>query len=66
MEAGRAGVFGFDRVCRCDGWYGTLETDWFKPYATREGELWLVTDKSEKPLGHFVVGNEEAQAIIPE
>lgn len=46
--------------------YGTLETGWFKPYATREGELWLVTDKSEKPLGHFVVGNEEAQAIIPE
>jgi len=46
--------------------YGTLESGWFKPYATREGEVWLVTDKSEKPLGHFVVGKEEAQAIIPE
>ena len=46
--------------------YGTLETGWFKPYATREAEVWLVTDKSEKPLGHFVVGKEEAQAIIPE
>ena len=46
--------------------YGTLEAGWFKPYATREGEVWLVADKSDKPLGHFVVGKEEAQAIIPE
>ncbi len=45
--------------------YGTLESGWFKPYATRAGEAWLVTDKSEKSLGHFVVGKEEAQAIIP-
>ena len=45
--------------------YGTLETGWFKPYATRRGEIWLVTDKSEKPLGHFAATEQEAQAIIP-
>ena len=46
--------------------YGTLETGWFKPYATRQGEVWLVADKAERPMGHFVVGDEEAQAIIPQ
>ena len=44
--------------------YGTLERGWFKPYQTRSGELWLVTTKQNKLLGHFVVGNEEAQAMI--
>ena len=46
--------------------YGTLETGWFKPYATRQSEVWLITDKAERPMGHFVVGGEEAQAIIPQ
>jgi len=44
--------------------YGTLERGWFKPYQTRAGELWLVTTKQGKLLGHFVVGDEEAQAMI--
>ena len=44
--------------------YGTLERGWFKPYQTRAGELWLVTTKQGKLLGHFMVGDEEAQAMI--
>ena len=44
--------------------YGTLERGWFKPYQARSGELWLVTTKQNKLLGHFVVGDQEAQAMI--
>ena len=45
--------------------YGTLESGWFKPYATRQGDAWIVTDKADQMLGYFIVGDEEAQAIIP-
>ena len=33
--------------------FGTLERGWFKPYRTQEGEVWLVTNKRNKPLGFF-------------
>ncbi len=46
--------------------YGTLERGWFKPYRTRSGELWLVTDKKGKLLGHFISLAEMADAVIPE
>lgn len=46
--------------------YGTLERGWFKPYQTRAGELWLVTDKENNVLGHFLAGEQMAEAIIPE
>ena len=46
--------------------YGTLERGWFKPYQTRSGELWLVTDKQSKALGSFVAGDQMADAIIPD
>ncbi|MEM7383411.1 MAG: sulfatase-like hydrolase/transferase, partial [Verrucomicrobiota bacterium] len=45
--------------------YGTLEAGWRKPYSTRPGAVWLITDGKDKPLGHFVVGDRGAQAIIP-
>ena len=46
--------------------YGTLERGWFKPYQTRAGELWLITDKQNKRLGYFVAGDQIADAIIPD
>ena len=45
--------------------YGTLEAGWRKPYKTHPGAVWLITDANEKPLGHFVVGDRTAQAIVP-
>jgi len=45
--------------------YGTLETGWFKPYPSRPGDVWKITDKENKPLGYFMVGDRSAQAIIP-
>ena len=44
--------------------YGTLERGWFKPYATRAGEVWLITDKSSKALGHFIAGDQISDAVI--
>ncbi|MBM83849.1 MAG: hypothetical protein CMJ78_25110 [Planctomycetaceae bacterium] len=31
---------------------------------TYSNAVWLVTDKDDKPLGHFITGGEEANAII--
>jgi len=45
--------------------YGTLERGWFKPYQAKSGEVWLVTDKQNKRLGYYLIGNETAEAIIP-
>lgn len=45
--------------------YGTLEAGWRKPYTTRPGALWLITDANEKPLGSFVVGDRAAHGIVP-
>lgn len=45
--------------------YGTLEGGWRKPQRTRPGAVWMITDKDEKPLGHFVVGDRTALAEIP-
>lgn len=44
--------------------YGILETGWFKPYKTRQGQKWLVTTNKDKPLGYFIVETEIAQAVI--
>ena len=46
--------------------YGTLERGWFKPYQTRAGELWLITDKQNNLLGHFLAGDQMADATIPD
>ena len=45
--------------------YGTLERGWFKPYRTKAGEVWLVTDKQNQSLGFFVASDQMADAIIP-
>nr|WP_246151924.1 sulfatase-like hydrolase/transferase [Rubripirellula reticaptiva] len=45
--------------------YGTLEAGWRKPYKTRPGAVWMITNADEKPLGHFVVGDRTAHAIVP-
>jgi len=47
-----------------------------KPYATiaagkssrqdsRPGAVWLIADTADRPLGHFVVGDRTARAVIP-
>lgn len=46
--------------------YGTLERGWFKPYRSSSGEVWLVTDKQKELLGHFMAGDQMADAIIPD
>jgi arylsulfatase A-like enzyme len=45
--------------------YGTLQAGWRKPYKTRPGAVWLITDDEESPLGYFVVGDRTAHAIVP-
>ena len=45
--------------------FGVLEAGWSKPQLTRAGTVWLITDTNDRPLGHFVVGDRTAQAIIP-
>ena len=45
--------------------YGTLEAGWRKPQQSRRGAVWLITDLNDQPLGHFVVGKQPAQAIVP-
>ncbi len=32
---------------------------------TRPGAVWAITDSSDQPLGHFVVGDRAARAVIP-
>ena len=46
--------------------YGTLERGWFKPYQTQANTLWLVTTKQGETLGYFLVGEQIADATIPE
>ncbi len=45
--------------------YGMMEAGKRKRQETRPGAVWLITDESDKPLGHFVVGDRTAQAVIP-
>lgn len=46
--------------------YGILQSGWRKPQNTRPGAVWLITDSDDNPLGHFVVGDRTALAVIPE
>ncbi len=46
--------------------YGVIAADDRRSQQTRPGAVWMVQDpKSKKPLGHFVVGDRTAQAVIP-
>ncbi len=44
---------------------GVLNSGWRKPLQTRPGAVWLITDLKDKPLGHFIVGDRTANAVIP-
>ena len=46
--------------------FGVLEAYWSKPQKTRPGAVWMIKDGDGKEvLGHFEVGDREAQAVIP-
>ncbi len=45
--------------------YGTLQAGWRKPQQTRPGAVWMITDANENPLGHFIIGDRAAEAIVP-
>ncbi len=45
--------------------FGTLETGGRQPFKTRPGAIWLITDAEDNELGHFVVGDRSAHAIVP-
>ncbi len=57
-------VYGIDQVGKRNP-FGTLEAGWRKPYRTLPGAVFLITDADENPLGHFVVGDRAAHAIVP-
>lgn len=46
--------------------YGTLEAGWSKPYRTRSGAIWMISDADGNRLGSFKVGSQAAHAVIPE
>lgn len=45
--------------------YSVLQAGWRKPYKSRPGAVWLMTDLKENPLGYFVVGDRGATATVP-
>jgi arylsulfatase A-like enzyme len=45
--------------------YGAIAAGKRKRQNTRPGAVWLITDASDQPLGHFTVGDRRAQAVIP-
>ncbi|MBP85924.1 MAG: hypothetical protein CMJ64_04275 [Planctomycetaceae bacterium] len=45
--------------------YGEVATGKRKRQQSRPGAVWLITDESDQPLGHFIVGDRTAQAVIP-
>ncbi len=46
--------------------YGTIEPGKIKTQQTRPGAVWSVADsQTEATLGHFVIGDRTAQAVIP-
>ncbi len=46
--------------------YGTIEPGKRQRQQTRPGSVWLITDESDERLGHFIVGDRTAQAVIPQ
>ncbi len=45
--------------------YGPIAAGKRKRQRTRPGAVWLITDAAGQPLGHFVVGDRTARAMIP-
>ena len=45
--------------------YSQIESGNRRRQQTRQGAVWLVTDRSQRPLGYFSINARSAQAIIP-
>jgi arylsulfatase A-like enzyme len=45
--------------------YGTIAAQERRRQTTRPGAVWLITDMTNKPLGHFVVEDRTAKCLIP-
>lgn len=45
--------------------YGQIPANKQKRQSTRPGAVWIVRDSSQKPLGHFQIGDRSSKAIIP-
>ncbi len=45
--------------------YGTIEATKSKPMQTHPGAVWMIRDGNGSVLGHFVVGDRAARAVIP-
>ncbi|MCB1208553.1 MAG: sulfatase-like hydrolase/transferase [Verrucomicrobiales bacterium] len=45
--------------------YGQIEPKGQKRQSTRPGAVWMVRDGDQKTLGHFVIGDRSARAIVP-
>lgn len=45
--------------------YGGIAAGKRKRQRTRPGAVWLISDEADQPLGHFVVGDRTARALIP-
>jgi len=45
--------------------YGEIAAGDRQRQQTRPGAVWLITDSNDKPLGHFVVDDRTAQAVVP-
>lgn len=46
--------------------HGKIDPEQRKRQKTRPGDVWLVTDQAEAPLGYFVVGDRSARAVVPQ
>jgi arylsulfatase A-like enzyme len=45
--------------------YGMIDASKRKRQQTRPGAVWMIADADHQPLGHFIVDDRMAQAIIP-
>lgn len=45
--------------------YSEIDAGKQKRQRTRPGAVWMIADKNDQPLGHFVVDDRTAKAIVP-
>jgi arylsulfatase A-like enzyme len=45
--------------------YGSILADGQKRQSTRPGAVWLIRDARQQPLGHFIIGDRAAKALVP-
>ncbi len=46
--------------------YGDIAAGKRKRQRTRPGAVWQIADQADNPLGHFIVGDRSARAVIPD